>query len=306
MFVHVRRSREQAQRLRAQGWSLRRIARHLDVALSTASVWTRDVVPAPRVDTAVTVPEPSRDEQLRWCSRCCRLRANSLFNRHPAGRQWWCRECFKAYYEEQREHHRRRSNALKTARVLEAQAFVLRHLEATPCVDCGERDPVVLEFDHLGAKRAEVSTLVRRGVRLPVLAAEIAACDVVCAACHRRRTAKRGGWARAAEDLSAVRWRSKAQERNVRFALAVLAGSACVDCGEADICLLDFDHVGAKSRSVMELARREVGLGRLRDEIARCVVRCVNCHRRRTAHARGHYRARARVPPARVELALPD
>jgi hypothetical protein len=163
-----------------------------------------------------------------------------------------------------------------------------------------------LEFDHLGTKRAEISTLVRRGVLLSVLQGEIAGCEVVCANCHRRRTARRGAWRRVAADLAAVRWRSNAQERNVRFALATLAASGCVDCGEADVCVLDFDHVGSKTRSVMELAHREVGLGRLRQEIGRCLIRCANCHRRRTARSRGHYRARAEIPPARVELALRD
>jgi hypothetical protein len=66
------------------------------------------------------------------------------------------------------------------------------------------------------------------------------------------------------------------------------------------------DHIGAKTGNVMRLARNKVGVERMRDEIARCVVRCANCHRRRTAQAGGHYRARVKVPPARVELALRD
>jgi hypothetical protein len=298
--------RDEARRLREQGWSLRQIARHLGVALSSASVWTRDVALPRPPEPPPPPPQRPRYEPLRWCSRCARLRGESAFNRHGAGLQWWCRDCFKSYYAEQRARHRRRNNALKTARVEEAQAFVLAFLRAHPCVDCGEADPVVLEFDHLGTKRAEISTLVRRGVLLPILQAEIVGCEVVCANCHRRRTARRGGWRRVATDLAAVRWRSKAQERNVRFALATLAASGCVDCGETDVCVLDFDHVGSKTRSVMELAHREVGLGRLRQEIERCLIRCATCHRRRTARSRGHYRARAEIPPARVELALRD
>jgi hypothetical protein len=218
--------------------------------------------------------------------------------------RWWCRDCFKRYYEELRAHHRRRNNALKARRVAEAQAFVLAYLRARPCVDCGERDPVVLEFDHLGAKRSEISTLVRRGVRHAVLGAEIAGCDVVCASCHRRRTARRGRWRRLDAEREGGSWRSKAHERNVRFAVSVLAEVGCVDCGEADVCVLDFDHTGVKTRGVLELARREVSLQRLLDEIARCLVRWANCHRRRTARAAGHYRAAAGIPPARVELAL--
>jgi hypothetical protein len=304
-FVAKPELREEACRLREEGWSVRRIARHLDIALSSASVWTRGVV-SPEAPAPATAPSRRRRyEPLRWCSRCSRLRGESSFNRHPDGLQWWCRDCFKRYYEEQRARHRSRNNALKTARVIEAQAFVLEYLRARPCVDCGEADPVVLEFDHVGTKRAEISTLVRRGVRRPVLEAEIARCEVVCANCHRRRTARRSRWRRADAALSGP-WRSKAHERNVRFAIRALQESGCSDCSEADVCVLDFDHIGAKTGNVMQLARSEVGLRRLGEEIAQCVVRCANCHRRRTAHERGHYRTRAEIPPARVELALPD
>jgi hypothetical protein len=304
VFVAKRHLWGKARQLRSEGWSLRRIARELDISLASASVWTRDALPPAPAPVPAPAPRRQRYEPLRWCSRCSRLRGESAFNRHPTGFQWWCRDCFRAYYEELRAHHRRRNNALKALRVAEAQAYVLGYLRTRPCVDCGQPDPVVLEFDHRGAKRAEISTLVRRGVRQAVLEAEITRCDVVCANCHRRRTARRGRWRRLYAEREGGSWRSRAHERNVRFALAVLAEAGCVDCGETDVCVLDFDHVGVKTRSVMELARREVGLKRLLDEIGSCVVRCVNCHRRRTASAGGHYRAVAGIPPARVELAL--
>ena len=293
--------RDEARRLREAGLSLRAIAGRLDISLSTASVWTRDVV---RPEVAPPATEALVGGTPRRCSRCgCEL-PPSEFNRHGAGRQWWCRECFRAYYTERREHHRRRTNALKSRRVREAQAFVLAVLASRPCADCGLADPVVLEFDHVGVKRADVATLVRRGVRLGIIAAEIERCEVVCANCHRRRTARRAGWRRLSGDLGGVAWRSTRHERNVRHVFAVLAAATCADCGEVAACVLDFDHVGPKTSTVMRLARNEVSLARLDAEIARCVVRCANCHRRRTAAAAGHYRATA-VPPARIELALP-
>ena len=164
----------------------------------------------------------------------------------PRG-QWWCRECFKRYYAEGRAHHRQRTNALKRQRVAEAQQLVLEYLGTRPCADCGERDPVVLEFDHVGAKRAEVSMLVRRGVLPAVPMQEIARCEVVCANCHRRRTAGREGCAGSLRDLAAGRWRRVRHERNVRFVVAALIASGCVDCGERDACVLEFDHLGEKT-----------------------------------------------------------
>jgi hypothetical protein len=59
-----------------------------------------------------------------------------------------------------------------------------------PCADCGETDPLVLEFDHLGDKEFNIGpNLVNRSWKSVL--AEIEKCDVVCANCHSRRTARR-------------------------------------------------------------------------------------------------------------------
>jgi len=57
-------------------------------------------------------------------------------------------------------------------------------------MDCGEADPIVLEFDHVperGKKVKKISTFQA----LTHAAAEIKQCDVVCANCHARREYKR-------------------------------------------------------------------------------------------------------------------
>jgi hypothetical protein len=69
---------------------------------------------------------------------------------------------------------------------------LLAYFELNPCVDCGEFDPVVLEFDHprqvvrcqLGDPQYALGIRPRE---------EMQKCEVVCANCHRRRTAKRRG-----------------------------------------------------------------------------------------------------------------
>ncbi|OLD51502.1 MAG: hypothetical protein AUI58_07205 [Chloroflexi bacterium 13_1_40CM_2_70_6] len=67
---------------------------------------------------------------------------------------------------------------------------VLEYLDAHPCVDCGMDDSVVLDFDHRGEKTAAVSTLVRQARTWSEVTAEIKKCEVRCANCHARRTAK--------------------------------------------------------------------------------------------------------------------
>jgi hypothetical protein len=75
--------------------------------------------------------------------------------------------------------------------------YLVDFLREHPCVDCEEDDPIVLEFDHLRDKKFSISEGLQSRRWQDVLD-EIAKCEVVCANCHRRRTAKRGGFRRAA------------------------------------------------------------------------------------------------------------
>lgn len=73
--------------------------------------------------------------------------------------------------------------------------WVRDYLQGMSCIDCGESDPVVLQFDHVrGTKLGNVSRMVSKGSPLSVIQAEVEKCDVVCANCHHRRTAKQQGW----------------------------------------------------------------------------------------------------------------
>lgn len=317
MFVTKSRERELAREMRADGASLRTIARALGVALSTVSLWVRDVeVPPAAPPPAATSAEayqavcagteadaPEADAPRRLCRRCDRMLPETAFNRYGERRQWWCRSCFREYYRSDRDRHRARNQALKAKRVDEARAFVRSHLERAGCADCGETDLVLLEFDHLRDKTTEVATMVNRGVSIRRLREEIARCDVVCCACHRLRTAHRAGWRRLMPRDPAHVWRSERQRRNFMHLFDVLEFGGCEDCGERDVLLLDFDHVGEKHAAVTRMAQDEVSLRRLKVEIAQCEVRCVRCHRRRTASERGYWRA-AEIPPERIELSL--
>jgi hypothetical protein len=71
-------------------------------------------------------------------------------------------------------------------------------LNRSACVDCGVADPVVLEFDHRGAKRGKVTALAWDEYSLRVISHEVEHCEIRCANCHRRRTAIERGWRRAA------------------------------------------------------------------------------------------------------------
>ncbi len=139
----------------------------------------------------------------RRCGRCGTHKPVEQFawrRRAKGQRDNYCRPCRAAYKQEHYAANRQRyiDEALRRKRALvrERVAYLVDFLRSHPCVDCGEADPVVLEFDHRGAKAFGVGKGFRDRNWQAVLD-EMAKCDVVCANCHRRRTALRGGFARA-------------------------------------------------------------------------------------------------------------
>ena len=81
---------------------------------------------------------------------------------------------------------------VKERAINKAKAYVSDYLSKHHCVDCGEADPDVLDFDHVrGEKVCDVSHMVQCGFRLWRIVDEIEKCEVRCANDHRRITAKR-------------------------------------------------------------------------------------------------------------------
>jgi hypothetical protein len=142
-------------------------------------------------------------EPVSKCYRCGELKPTGEFawRRKKVGqRDTFCRPCRSAYgrehYLANRERYIEQARVQKQALQLERTIFLIEYFKTHPCVDCGERDPVVLEFDHLRDKSFAVAqSLSRRSWRR--ILEEIEKCEVVCANCHRRRTARRRGSLRA-------------------------------------------------------------------------------------------------------------
>ena len=151
------------------------------------------------------------------CTICRSRRENSEFNRKsasPHGLQNVCRDCNRAqardYYARNREAHVRIIMQRKTEQRRVAIGVVADHLLTHACVDCGEDDVRVLDFDHrVGAgKEADVMRLVQHGYSLSRIMAEIAKCDVRCRNCHAKVTYERMG----------DNWRSRTESRRAPIA----------------------------------------------------------------------------------------
>lgn len=149
-------------------------------------------------------------EDAKRCSRCDETKPVNDFpikNKKTGLRRTWCRDCARAYG---REHYRRdrtpyldRSRARRREERPRIVAAVADYLRTHPCVDCGETDIVLLDFDHRdpSTKVAPVSRL-SHWASMNVVFAEISKCDVRCGNCHRTKTAAQRNWRKAPGFLS--------------------------------------------------------------------------------------------------------
>ena len=137
----------------------------------------------------------------KWCRKCESIKPLTEFGINTSrkdGRTSACRACRRQYqnqwYAENKHLHRERVKANYQRAIRKTRKYVWDYLTTHPCVDCGESDPVVLEFDHRGDKEFNIGSALVTAISVDRLAAEVAKCDVRCANCHRRKSSESLGW----------------------------------------------------------------------------------------------------------------
>ena len=252
----------------------------------------------------------------KWCHACQRTLDIGCFSfkyQDRGVRQSCCRECARQasrkYYLLDRAKHIARVALNKSRYRARNRDFVRAILAQSSCTDCGMTDFAVLEFDHRADVRkvGNVSGLVSRAVSRRSMEAEIAKCDIVCANCHRRRTATRASWAKLGghapielpvlpkrghpeyERIKSVRSSIARRLRNRAYLLEYLREHPCALCGEPDPVVLDFDHLRDKVGHVTFIANAS-GKANVIADMSKCRVLCANCHRRHTAQQAGRLR----------------
>lgn len=83
---------------------------------------------------------------------------------------------------------RKRNDVIKER----SHAYLGPYLLSHPCIDCGEKDILVLEFDHKDRKmkEGEIRHIIQSGATLEKVMEEVQKCEVRCSNCHRRKTEK--------------------------------------------------------------------------------------------------------------------
>ena len=140
---------------------------------------------------------------MKTCGACRLVKPLAEFARRGRdGHQSWCRPCANAWrrehYGKNREREAARNRQADRSRREVVRTRALEFLAGHPCVDCGEADPVLLEFDHRDRSvKDRCIAEMMKDHSWPKILEEIEKCDVRCANCHRRKTAREFGFYRA-------------------------------------------------------------------------------------------------------------
>lgn len=122
---------------------------------------------------------------MKRCSKCKVEHPVSFFSRNKTtadGLQFWCKTCSRQAIQPQTETRR--------AKLLE----LAKQFKNKPCMDCGGQYPAVaMDFDHRPdeEKLFSITRAYMDNYSDEEILAEIEKCDLVCANCHRVRTAIR-------------------------------------------------------------------------------------------------------------------
>jgi len=139
---------------------------------------------------------------MKICTKCGLDKEESLFSwrKKDVRRSSVCKSCqnaiAKLHYERNKQYYKDKAKRNNPRLRKISGDFVLNYLRSHPCVDCGNTDIRVLQFDHkelIGNKAHRIGHF--KG-SINKLREEINKCEVRCANCHMIRTASQLGWSR--------------------------------------------------------------------------------------------------------------
>jgi len=147
---------------------------------------------------------------MKTCSKCKQLLPFDSFHKNairPDGLQTFCIGCNKIPYEKAAAYQRKYIAEIKDKpkvktidKVQEIRQYIFDFLSNHPCVDCGESDLLVLEFDHIDPSKKSftigggATNRYNTKFDFDTIKKEIDKCRILCANCHKRKTSKDKGY----------------------------------------------------------------------------------------------------------------
>lgn len=144
---------------------------------------------------------------MKQCRKCQESKPEEDFHWRKKGsvRSSTCKVCqrelAKAHYESNKDYYKKKSKKNRGNYSERGKLYLIEYLTAHPCVDCGNDDIEVLQFDHIEElnnwRAPRVTSLVNKSIAR--IQAEIDKCEVRCANCHVRKTRRALGTLRLPE-----------------------------------------------------------------------------------------------------------
>ena len=130
------------------------------------------------------------------CPKCNRLLNESEFNWKIKNkiRASYCQDCSRQYirnhYKNNKKYYLEKARKRNILTRIKINEYIREYFKSHSCIDCGETDILVLEFDHKDRnnKVSEINKMIRQRTSLKKVVEEISKCNVRCANCHRRKT----------------------------------------------------------------------------------------------------------------------
>jgi hypothetical protein len=122
---------------------------------------------------------------LKECIVCKEIKKLKFFNKRNSskskGYTQYDNHCIECRVKHKKEWHLKRN--------LPIRLYLYQHREQQGCVDCGIKDPRVLEFDHLKNKKFNLGQAhMIRGLTIAQVKREVKKCVVRCSNCHKIKT----------------------------------------------------------------------------------------------------------------------
>lgn len=118
--------------------------------------------------------------ETRVCKVCGKELPMSAFE----SKRYTCRKCRSIYKSEQRHQKKAQYNQYAINRQNRMEAWI--NSLKTPCVFCGESDPVCIDWHHIDPNQKSFQISFVKGKAKERTLEEMKKCVCVCASCHRK------------------------------------------------------------------------------------------------------------------------
>jgi hypothetical protein len=115
--------------------------------------------------------------------------------------------------------------------------------------------------------------------------------DAICKECRKVYNDQYFNGPAKERHLQQVRERKQAAREHAReYVLNYLSNHSCQECGESDVRMLEFHHVGDKEETISKMVGEGYSVERIQRELDKTIVLCANHHRVLTIEERGWFR----------------